>query len=97
MEGLDSQGGKVLKEIADSFKAVLADPEKAEFFKSPFFFRIPPEQIGVKHLFYGDKLVLCNDPLTMPWSGELNDELLLRDEIRTNLEWGANLVTYCAG
>ena len=97
MEGLDTEGGKTLKRIADSFKAVLADPEKAGFFMRPFFFRIPPEQIGVKHLYYGDKLVLCNDPLTMPWRGELNDELLLRDEIRTNLEWGANLVTYCAG
>ncbi|MBQ6481626.1 MAG: hypothetical protein IJI45_10950 [Anaerolineaceae bacterium] len=97
MEGLDAEGGKVLKGIADSFKVVLADPEKAGFFKSPYFFRIPPEQIGVKHLYYGEKIIFCNDPLTMPWCGELNDELLLRDEIRTNLEWGANLVTYCAG
>jgi hypothetical protein len=97
MEGLDSSGGKALKGIADTFKAVLADPDKAEFFKTPFFFRVPPEQIGVKSLYFGKKLVLCMDPLTMPWCGELNDELLLRDEIRTNLEWGANLITYCAG
>ena len=97
MEGLDAEGGKMLKKAADSFKAVLADPEKCAFFKSPFFFRIPPEQIGTKDLFFGDKFVLCNAPLSSPWGGELKDELLLRDEIRSNLEWGANLVIYCAG
>lgn len=97
MEGLDADGGKKLKEIADSFKVVLADPEKTEFFRTPFFFRLPPEQVTDKHLFYGEKIVLCNDPLTYPWCGELKDELLQREEIRTNLEWGANLVMYCAG
>ena len=76
---------------------VPADPEKAGFFHGPYFFRIPPEQISAKRLFCGNKIVLCNDPLTAPWRGEINDELLSRDEIRTNLEWGANLVIYCAG
>lgn len=96
MEGLDTNGGKTLKALADTFKVATADPEKARFFHEPFFFRIPPEQISAKRLFCGNKCVLCNDPLTAPWRGELNDELLHRDEIRTNLEWGANLVIYCA-
>lgn len=97
MEGLDTNGGQRLKSLAESFKVGLADPDRTVFFKKPFFFRIPPEQITEKHLFYGEKIVLCNDPLVIPWSGELKDELLQREELRTNLEWGANLVTYCAG
>ena len=96
MEGLDTNGAKTLKALADTFKVVPADPEKAGFFHEPFFFRIPPEQISAKRLFCGKKCVLCNDPLTAPWSGELKEELLHRDEIRTNLEWGANLVIYCS-
>lgn len=96
MEGLDTEGAKTLKELADLFKVAPANPEKAGFFKNPFFFRIPPEQISGKHLFCGNKCILCNDPITSPWRGELGDELLHRDEIRTNLEWGANLVIYCA-
>ena len=96
MEGLDASGAKTLKSLADTFKVASADPEKTGFFRKPFFFRIPPEHISAKRLFCGNKCVLCNDPLTAPWSGELNDELLHRDEIRTNLEWGANLVMYCA-
>ena len=97
LEGLDTEGGKVLKGIADGYKVVSADPLKAGFFREPFFFRVPPEQYSAKRLFCGDKIVLCNDPLTKPWSGELNDELLQREEIRSNLEWGVNLVIYCAG
>lgn len=96
MEGLDTNGAKTLKALADTFKVVPADPEKAGFFHEPFFFRIPPEQISAKRLFCGNKCILCNDPLTAPWRGELKEELLHRDEIRTNLEWGANLVIYCA-
>ena len=96
MEGLDADGGRTLKEVADLFKVTLADPVKSRVFQKPYFFRVPPEQVTDKHLYLGEKIVLCNDPLTMPWIGELNDELLLRDEIRTNLEWGANIVTYCA-
>ena len=96
MEGLDSDGAKSLKAVADSFKVVVADPEKAELFLRPYFFRIPPEQITARRLFCAEKFVLCNDPLTPPWRGELNNELLPREELRSNLEWGANLVFYCA-
>lgn len=97
LEGLDAEGAKSLKEFSDSYKIQLPDPERDVFFQKPYFFRVPPEQITTKHLFFADKFILCNDPLVFPWSGELNDELLQREEIRTNLEWGANLITYCAG
>ena len=97
LESLDPEGGKTLRKFADSLKAVQADPEKVELFHQPFFFRVPPEQITANRLFCAEKLVFCNAPITSPWSGELNEELLHREEIRTNLEWGANLVTYCAG
>ena len=96
MEGLDADGGKILKSLAEVFKAASANPETSRFFHVPFFFRIPPEQISEKHLWCGKKLVLCTDPLVSSWSGELDGELLPRSEIRTNLEWGANLVVYCA-
>ncbi len=97
LEGLDAEGSKVLKGIADSLKAKPADPDTCEFFHEPFYFRFPPEQINEKHLACEKKLVFCSDPLTGPWGGELKGELLPRSEIRVNLEWGANLVTYCAG
>ena len=96
LEGLDAEGGKTLRKIAESLKAVQADPERDGLFHKPFFFRIPPEQITADKLFCAGKLVFCNASLTLPWCGELNDDLLHREEIRTNLEWGANLVTYCA-
>lgn len=97
LEGLDAEGSKMLKEIADSLKAKTADPDNCSFFHTPFYFRFPPEQIAEKHLACGEKLIFCSDPLTGPWGGELKGELLPRSEIRANLEWGANLVTYCAG
>ena len=96
MEALNSEGGKTLKGIAESFDAKPVDPDVCRFYQMPFYFRFPPEQISENRLMYAKRLVLCMDPLVEPWSGDLKDESLSRSEIRTNLEWGANLVSYCA-
>ena len=96
MEGLDSEGGKILKELAESFKAKRVDPDACRFYQMPFYFSCPPEQISENRLMAAKRLVLCMDPLVEPWSGNLKNEVLPRSEIRTNLEWGANLVSYCA-
>ena len=97
MEGLDEAGTRILKTLADTFKAGQVDPDNCSFYKAPFFFRVPPEHVNEKRLAGGKKLVFCTDSLVETWSGELNGELLSREDIRTNLEWGANLVMYCVG
>lgn len=96
LEGLDAAGSASLKVIADAFKAAPINSDICRFYSSPFFFRVPPEQIAEKHLTCAKKLIFCTDPLVIPWSGDLNGNPLPRTEIRTNLEWGANLVMYCA-
>ena len=96
-EGLDAEGSRSLKEIADIFRVSPVNGETCRFYHVPFFFRIPPEQISEQHLACGNKVVFCSDPLVIPWSGEMNGRFMGRSEIRTNLEWGANLVAYCAG
>ena len=95
LEGLDANGSKSLKDLAESFKAAQVDPDKCRFYQAPFFFRLPPDHINEKRLMAGKKIVFCADSLTETWCGELKGELLSRYEIRTNLEWGANLVMYC--
>lgn len=97
MEGLDESGSRALRSIADQYKVTQTDPDQAEFYQEPFLFRMPPEQIEERHLFSGERLILCTDPLVRLWGGEQDGELMSRSEIRTNLEWGANLVSYCAG
>ncbi len=96
LEGLDAGGSSSLKRVADEFKAKPVNAETCRFYHAPFFFRVPPEQISEKHLAFAKKFVYCSDPLVKPWGGELNGNPLPRTEIRTNLEWGANLVMYCA-
>ncbi len=95
LEGLDANGSKALKDLAESFKAVPVDPDDCSFYQAPFFFRLPPDHINEKRLMAGNKIIFCADSLTETWSGELKGELLSRSDIRTNLEWGANLVMYC--
>ncbi len=95
LEGLDSNGSKALKDLAEAFKATPVDPDNCRFYQTPFFFRLPPDQINEKRLMAGKRVIFCADSLVETWSGELKGELLPRYEIRTNLEWGANLVMYC--
>ena len=95
LEGLDSNGSKALKDLAEAFKATPVDPDDCRFYQTPFFFRLPPDQINEKRLMAGKRVIYCADSLVETWSGELKGELLPRYEIRTNLEWGANLVMYC--
>ena len=95
LEGLDSNGSKALKDLAEAFKATPVDPDNCRFYQTPFFFRLPPDQINEKRLMAGKRVIFCADSLVETWSGELKGELLPRYEIRSNLEWGANLVMYC--
>ena len=97
LEGLDANGSKSLKDLAESFKAAAVDPDDCSFYLAPFFFRLPPDHINEKRLMAGNKIIFCADSLVEAWSGELKGELLSRSDIRTNLEWGANLVMYCVG
>ena len=96
LEGLDDAGSAKLKDIAVGFKAMPINTEFCRFFHSPFFFRLPPEQISEKNLLGGKKIIFCSDTMASAWGGELNGKPLPRSELRTNLEWGANLVIYCA-
>ena len=96
LEGLDAEGSEKLKELAVSFKAGPIQPEFCRFFHSPFYFQLPPEQIDSRNLLGGKKIIFCSDTLASAWGGDIKGKPLPRSEIRTNLEWGANLVIYCA-
>lgn len=96
LEGLDSTGAEALKSLVDGIKTAPISYDNSRFYREPYFFRLPPEQISEKNLQCGEKIILCSDPTASPWCGSINGKPISRGDIRTNLEWGANLVEYCA-
>lgn len=97
LDGLATEGSNALKGLAEKLKAAPIDPENCAFYQEPYFFKLAPDHINEKRLMCGEKVVFCPDALAETWSGELNGEYLSRADIRTNIEWGANLLAYCVG
>ena len=96
LEGLDPAGTEALKALADGIKMEAISYDNSRFYREPYYFRLPPEQVSEKNILCGKKIILCADPTASAWCGSINGKPISRGDIRTNLEWGANLVKYCA-
>lgn len=101
IESLDSQA-------EDSFQNFLSDKELAvevipsghPLLTQPHLFSTPPigfETHGSPKLLVGDGVIFSTHSYGLLWQGQRRGGPASREEIRTAMEWGSNIITYAAG
>lgn len=95
LEGLDGEGWESMKRITVAYNCRIVDEVLSPLMKKPYFFRKLPKRVSLDNLLVDVNLILCGDSTASSWAGICGDEVLDREEIRSCLEWGVNLLTYC--
>jgi hypothetical protein len=75
-------------------------PPEHRLLAEPFFFATPPpgyETQGTPRLVASDGVILSTFDYGCLWNGERRGRAASREEIRSALEWGSNIVAYAAG
>lgn len=97
LDGFDTNGYECLKKFTVNYDCETVKTKYNKIMTQPFFFRDFPEWVNANKFVADGKLVLCADCLAVGWGGIRAGNNLSREEIRTNLEWGANVIRNCVG
>jgi hypothetical protein len=87
----------------ESFKSVIGGlgvnlnpvAEYDSILKTPYFFNAPPEGNQGSRVMLGKKVIYSNAKYSLAWSGKVLGGTGSRADIRSALEWGLNMITYC--
>jgi hypothetical protein len=63
--------------------------------KSPYLFNAPPEGNQGSRVLLGKKVIYSNAKYSIAWSGKVLGGTGSRADIRSALEWGLNMISYC--
>ena len=94
----DSPAETAFLDMLSSFGVQLNElPSDHRLLVEPLLFAAPPpgfETEGVPTIKLSDGVILTNCDYGCLWQGERRGRVATREEIRTAMEWGRNLVTY---
>lgn len=96
----DSPAEASLFDLFASFGITLEElPEGHSLLSTPHLFAAPPvgfERQGTPKVLVGDGIVFSTHDYGCLWQGQRRDGLASREEIRSALEWGYNIIAYAS-
>ena len=95
MEGIDQQGITLFMTLGEKLGIKIHPEKKSKLYTNPYLFRMPPEGIDEGSVIVGQNAVLCGSRTASRWNGYIDDKPMPRQDIRSNMEWGANILNYC--
>jgi hypothetical protein len=97
----DSPAEASFADLCDSFGLTLEElPAGHSLLSTPYLFAAPPagfERQGTPKVLVGDGIIFSTHDYGCLWQGQRRDGLASREEIRSALEWGYNIVAYASG
>lgn len=98
LEGLDAKAEQSFDNFVKAINISVAPPQAGHpLLTRPNLFAAPPpgyETQGESKFLVGDGLILSGHKYGLVWQGERSGRLASREEIRSALEWGGNIMAY---
>lgn len=100
LESLDSTAEKIFTNMLKTLKLpVKAAAPGHRLLTDPYLFAVPPpgfETNGSPQLMLGDGVIFSSHNYGRLWQGQQRDGTPSREQIRTAMEWGTNIIAYAA-